>query len=106
MCCVYNISKVDRVSSEITGVANTGERYEAEDPPLMYEFIRSTEKPCLAFKILAASRRCGTPESVREAFAEAFANIKPSDAVVVGMFQRDSDQIAENAEIVKEILQS
>jgi len=104
MCCVYNISKIDRVSKEVTGVINNGEPFDAEDPAVMYRFIRSTEKPCLAFKILAASRRCATPGEVRGAFGEAFANIKGSDAVIVGMFQRDHDQVAENAAIVADIL--
>ena len=104
MCCVYNISKINRVSSSVTGKLNEGEPFDDEDRAIMYSFIRSTEKPCLAFKILGASRRCATPETVREAFAEAFAGIKPGDAVVVGMFQRDKDQVAENAAIVKEIL--
>ena len=40
---------------------------------------------------------------MRAAFARAFESIKPTDAVVVGMFPRDSDQVAENAAIVREV---
>jgi len=104
MCSVYNVMKVPRESSAITGKANEGEPFDDEDRAAMYEFIRSTPKPCLAFKILGATRRCQTPATVREAFAEAFANIKPTDAVVVGMFQKGRDQVAENAAIVADIL--
>ena len=105
MCCVHNISKVQRESSAVTGKANSGEPFDDEDRAVMYEFIRSTPKPCLAFKILGASRYCSTPETIRGAFQEAFDNIKPTDAIVVGMFQRDKDQVAENAALVSEILE-
>ena len=70
----------------------------------MYEAIRNTKKPCLVFKILGATRRCETVESVKAAFAEAFTHIKPTDAIVVGMFPNSRDQIAENAGFVREIL--
>ena len=62
----------------------------------MCEVIRQTEKTCLAFKILAASRLCATQEQAADAFRFAFSNIKPKDAVVVGMFPKYVDQIALN----------
>ncbi len=71
------------------------------DPPKMYKVIRQTKKPCLAFKILAAGRRCGTPQTVEAAFKEVFANIKPNDAVIVGIYDKFSDQIAEDAEYTR-----
>lgn len=94
MCCVYNISKA---------APGQPEPFDAGDPDIMYSFIRSTDKPCLAFKILGAGRNCASHDSVRAAFTHAFESIKPSDAVVVGMFPRDSDQVAENAAIVREV---
>ena len=105
MCCVYNISKINRVSSAVTGIANTDEPFDEEDRPLMFEFIRSTKKPCLAFKILGAGRRCTDEADVRSAFREAFEGIKPSDAVIVGMFPRDRDQVTENAAHVRAVLE-
>jgi hypothetical protein len=66
------------------------------DPPKMYKRIRQTKKPCIAYKILAAGRKCLTPASIEEAFQEAFENIKPSDAIIVGMYDRYVDQVAEN----------
>ncbi len=93
MASVYNLSLgYDRVSSAITGKANTGERFEEEDIPVMYRMIRQVSKPCLAFKILGATRRCATQETVRAAFDEAFENIKDTDAVVVGMYPKNEDQ--------------
>ena len=66
------------------------------DPAKMYKRIRQTKKPCVAYKILAAGRKCQTPASIEQAFQEAFANIKPSDVIIVGMYDRYMDQIAEN----------
>jgi hypothetical protein len=62
----------------------------------MCQVIRQTEKTCLAFKIIGASRLCSTQQEVAAAFRFAFANIKPQDAVVVGMFPQHEDQIALN----------
>ena len=103
MACVYNLSKVQRQSSSVTGVANQDEPFDEEDRELMYKAIRGTSKTCLAFKILGATRRCATPADVENAYAEAFANIKGNDAVVVGMYPKHSDQVNENAEIVKRV---
>ena len=104
MASVYNLSKEDRVSSAITGLANEDERFDDADRPLMYETIRAAKKPCLAFKILASSRNCQSAETVEAAFKEAYANIKPTDGVIVGMFPKYSDQVRQNCEIVKKIL--
>jgi len=104
MCCVYNISKIDRVSSAITGKMNDGEPFDEEDRPIMFSFIRSTSKPCLAFKILGAGRRCRDHEDVHSAFEEAFSSIKPIDAVIVGMYPKNHDQVTENADIVRSLI--
>jgi hypothetical protein len=103
MTCVYNLSKVQRESSSITGVANRGEPFDEEDREIMYKTIRATAKPCLVFKILGATRRCSTQAEVEKAYAEAFANIKDNDAVVVGMYPKYSNQVYENAQIVKKL---
>ena len=103
MTCVYNLSKVQRQSSSVTGVANQDEPFDEEDREIMYRAIRATRKTCLAFKILGATRRSATPADVEAAFAEAFANIKPADAVVVGMFPKYSNQAEENARIVRKL---
>lgn len=71
------------------------------DPPKMYKRIQQTRKPCVVYKILAAGRKCQTPASIEQAFKDAFANIKPSDVIIVGMFDRDVDQVAENCGYVR-----
>ena len=78
------------------GKVPVGEPFFESDPLEMTAAIRQASKPCLAFKLLAAGRLCWNQQSVEEAFKFAFANIKPTDAVIVGMFPRFSDQVREN----------
>ena len=78
-----------------------GEVYLPKDPARMFSIIRQTRKTCLAFKILAAGRRTQTPAAVEQAFAETFANLKPTDAVIVGMYDRLADQPALNAALAR-----
>ncbi len=104
MACVYDLARTQRISSALTGIANTDEPFDEADIPIMYETIRSTSKPTLAFKIMGATRRCATASDVKANFAEAFRNIKSNDCVIVGVFQRDKDQIAENSRFVREVL--
>ena len=80
------------------------ERFEPEAREKMLAAIRAVSKPCIAFKILAASRHCATPETVRAAFKHALGNIKPTDVVCVGMWQKHLDQIAANAALTRELL--
>jgi hypothetical protein len=55
------------------------------------------------FKVLAAGRRISNPAEVRSCFAAALANIKPTDAMIVGMYQQFGDQIGANAALVREL---
>jgi len=98
MASFYNLSRTARESALVADdiTAPPDEKFQSGDPARMCETIRRTDKTCLAFKILGASRLCGTQDAVRKAFEFAFANIKPKDAVVVGMFPKHIDQIALN----------
>jgi hypothetical protein len=105
MCCLYFLTRTPDEYQAILGPnLPLGEIYLPTDPPRMMRTIRSTLKPCLVYKILAAGRRVGSPDSVKRCFAEAFAGIKPTDAVLVGMYQQFGDQVAENAETVRSLL--
>jgi len=101
MACVYNLSRIERESSVVSGKPNEDEPFFEEDIPVMYKTIRSVHKPCIAFKILGATRHCQTQETVKEAFVNAFSNIKPGDVVNVGVYPKDTDQVALNAEYVR-----
>ena len=67
----------------------------------MFQAIRHTKRPCLAFKILAAGRCSWHREWVERAFRQTFQSIKPTDAVIVGMYNEFNDEPAENAELVR-----
>jgi len=81
------------------------EPFDDPDRDIACQFARDTDKPCIAYKILAASRKCSSDDDVRGAFQYAFDNIKAGDIVNVGMFQKHTDQIAMNAQLVREILE-
>ncbi len=73
-----------------------GDRFNSEDPPKACQAIRCIQRPVLAYKILGAGR-----VEPRQAFEYAFANIKDTDAVVVGMYLGDNEKmIEENAQMV------
>ncbi|MGQ9608736.1 MAG: hypothetical protein ACUVWN_05520 [bacterium] len=101
MTCVYRKSRDHKELMEIMREIPIGEIYLPSDLPKMCETIMNAKKPCLAFKILAAGRTCDTPEQVRKAFEFVFGHIKPTDAVIVGMYPRYTDQIKENADFTR-----
>ena len=57
-------------------------------------------------KVLAAGRTTGSPQQVRERIAAALDGIKKTDAIILGIYQRYSDQIGQDAGFVREILGS
>lgn len=104
MCCLYFLTRTREEHQKILGNdVPLGEVYLPSDPPRMFRVIQSTRKPCLAYKVLAAGRRISTPAEVRKCFEAAFANIKPTDGVIVGMYQKFGDQVGENAALVREL---
>jgi hypothetical protein len=104
MCCLYYLTRPRSEFAALLGKdLPLGEIYLPSDPPRMFQVIRSVEKPCLVYKVLAAGRRVGSPSEVRECFKVALANVKPADALIVGMYQQHGDQAGENAAIVREL---
>jgi len=101
--CFYNISRKQHESFVATGRLGD-EKFRPDDPPAMCDAVRQVTKPVVAFKILAAGRSCASPEEVRRAFQFAYGNIKPIDAVTVGVFTKRGNQIEENAATVREVL--
>jgi len=102
MASLYNLSQPDRSQD----VNPTGERFEDSDIPKMYSVIRQLSAPTIALKILGAGRRCNDQAQVKAAFAEAFANIKPEDGVLVGMFDKYEDQPWLNAQYTLDALRA
>ncbi|MCX7012580.1 MAG: hypothetical protein NTW86_08460 [Candidatus Sumerlaeota bacterium] len=88
MACVYERTRTREEWKALLGHVPIPERevYLEDDPPRMFQAMRQTAKPCLAFKILAAGRLCENPQSVEKAFESTFRQIKPADAVIVGLY--------------------
>jgi len=102
--CLYRVSRTAEEARAQFGEAPIGEAYMEKDPERMCKMIRQTKRPCLVFKIFGAGRSVNSPEQVERAMRFAFANIKPSDAVIVGMYPRFSDEPRLNADLVRRIL--
>lgn len=80
------------------------EIYEDEAREAMTRTIRQVSKPCLAFKVLAAGRHCGSRQTIEAALRFAFQNIKATDVVLLGMWQKHQDQAGQNVALVRRIL--
>jgi hypothetical protein len=104
MCCLYYLTRPRAEYEKLLGRdLPLGEIYLPSDPPRMFKSIKAARKPCLAYKVLAAGRRVGSPTEVRASFSTALTNIKPTDALIVGMYQQFGDQAGENAGYVREL---
>ncbi len=99
MCCVYERHRSAAQLEKLLGAVPipVGEVYLQSDPPRMFKAMRQTKRPCLAFKILAAGRLSERREWVENAFRQAYQSIKPSDAVIIGIYDKFGDQPAEDA---------
>lgn len=99
MTCVYERHRSAEDLKKLLGYVPipVGEVYLREDPPRMFSAIQKTRRPCLAFKILAAGRLSERKEWVEQAFKQAYESIKPGDGVIIGLYDKHSDQAAEDA---------
>ena len=99
MTALYYLTRTKEEWIDLLGTRPIGELYLPDDPPRMFQAMQQTRKPCLCYKVLAAGRR----RDVNAAFQETLENIKPNDGMIIGMWPKHSDQVAENAGLVKEI---
>lgn len=103
MTCFYQIGRPDQDLRRMLGELPLGPVFLEGDPARMCRAIRNTEKPCLAFKVLAAGRLAESDEGREEAFRFVYEQIKPGDGVIVGMYPRFKDEILENVETVRRV---
>ncbi len=103
MCCLYERHRTRDELVKMLGHAPipVSEVYLDSDPDRMFKVMNDTEKPCFAFKILAAGRLCNNQDTVEQAFETTFKHIKKQDAVIVGMYPEYEDQVKLNAGYVK-----
>ncbi len=105
MTSFHNLSRPADEQRKLFGTVAVGEPFFETDPPAMAAVMRQVTKPCLAYKILAAGRRSVSANSVQQAvekgFKYAFANIKPTDGVIVGMFPVYRDELSESVALTR-----
>jgi hypothetical protein len=106
MTSFYQFTRPEEETRKMLGELPVGYVFLEGDPGRMCRVIRQTSKTCLAFKILAAGRLADSPERFEQACRFAFENIKPQDAVIVGMYPRFKDEVRENAAAVRKWGQS
>ena len=106
MLCAYNRTRTPEEFRKLLGVlpVSAGDVYLETDPARAFAVARKTSKTCFLFKILAAGRVVRSPEEVDKAFKNALDSIKPQDCIVVGMFPRFHDEVKENCDRVRRIL--
>ncbi|OGG50058.1 MAG: hypothetical protein A3F84_24535 [Candidatus Handelsmanbacteria bacterium RIFCSPLOWO2_12_FULL_64_10] len=105
MTALYNLAGAHREFEQRFGHPPLSEVYLREHRALMCEQVRQTKKPCIAYKVLAAGRAIRSRDQIREEIAFALKHIKPTDALLMGMYQQFNDQIGENAALVAELCQ-
>jgi hypothetical protein len=111
--CPYNsrCNRKGHQSSFITGESKSDLVFHPDDRFTMFEIIREIHKPVVVIKALAGGQiligktEAEYPAVIEKYLAEAFGNIKNTDLICVGVFQRDGNQIAQNAEIARGILE-
>jgi len=110
--CPYNSrrNRKGEQSSFITGKSKSSLVFHPDDRHTMYPLIRSVKQPVIVIKALAGGQiligksKEEYPAVIKEYLTEAFNSIKPIDTICIGVFQRDIDQLKQNADIVSEIL--
>jgi hypothetical protein len=104
MASFHYLSRRPEEFQKELGVVPVGETYLSTDPEKMCNVVRKVEKPCLVYKVFAAGRLSNSPQQVRQALEFCYRNIKPSDAAILGLYPRYSDQIGEDTRIVRELV--
>jgi len=84
--------------------ARSGEIFEEEARQGMARVLGRVSKPAIAYKVLGANRHCQTPEGVEAAIRFAFERLKATDVVLLGMWQKYKDQVAENTAFSRKAL--
>jgi hypothetical protein len=96
MTCFYNVLRPAKDIRAKLGTVPLGEPFLESDRVEMTKVMQQVKRPCLGFKILAAGRLCWNAHVVESAFRFAFSEIKKTDAVIVGMYPKFSDEVAAN----------
>ena len=110
VACLQNArrGREGEASGFITGKTKAKLVFYPEDRPVMLDLLKKLDKPVIAYKIFAGGQMFlgKSHEEIRQlikgVYEEVFTALKPDDLAAIGVFQRDSDQIRENAELYNE----
>jgi len=110
--CLYNARRQQRgqQSGFITGKTKDDIVFYPQDPPLMYAAVKNVKKPCIVFKAFAGGqifmdkKEEEIPAVVSEVFTDIYSNIKQSDVICMGVYQKYKNQIRENCNIAEKVL--
>jgi hypothetical protein len=104
MTCVYNRGRTKEEDEQLAGRKLDEQLFWDPDREKMLAKVRQTSKPCLIFKVYGAGRKCGSPAEMLDALRLVFRYARPTDAVVLGMFPKDKEQVVENCQLFREAL--
>ena len=104
MTCMYRVSRTVEETRREFGEAPLGESFMEKDPERMLKMVRQASKTCFAFKVMGAGRLINQPKMIEGAFRYVLSNIKPKDAVIVGMCPKFKDEVTENVAYVSKIM--
>ncbi|MDF1514811.1 MAG: hypothetical protein P1S60_13460, partial [Anaerolineae bacterium] len=97
MCSYYNPTPRDDHAEHIQG---SKERFDDSDRDAMAEVIHQMKTPVIHYKVFAAGRK--TPE---EALGYVARNLRPQDAVCIGIFPKDNpNMLAEDIDLLDRLL--
>ena len=110
MACMQNgrRNRAGEKSSFITGKSKADLVFHPDDRPVMLETLKKIKKPIIAFKLFAGGQMFlhKTEEEIRAlikgAYQEVFPVLKENDLGCIGVFQRDKNQVKEDADIFNE----
>ena len=110
LACMHNArrNREGEPSGFLTGKTKEALQFYAADRPIMLDTLKKVDKPIIAFKLFAGGQMfLGATEEQKRAFIkgayeEVFSALKPNDLGAIGVFQKNSDQITENAELFDE----
>ena len=115
MACMYNLRKgrEGEESGFITGKSKAGiHKIYPGDRAVMLKTLESVKKPIIAFKIFAGGQMLvEKPEEerralIRDTYDTIFTSLKPDDFAVMGIYQKNHDQLTENVSVFDEWAES
>ena len=110
MACMYNLrrGREGQESGFLTGKSKSGVVIVPDDRAVMLEALKKIDKPIIAFKIFAGGQMLVETEEaerralIKDTYNTIFNSLKPNDLAVMGIYQKNHDQIGENVSVFNE----